>query len=177
MAENELTALLRAKGLRLPEAVREWYSLAAHWKQGGIGVWVPPAELAPRDAWMIQVYGDTQGATCWGVRIADVRRADPPVVDETEGPDNDVYPSFSKFVAAMIINEVIFGDEGYDEQVDLDPESVRRSLKCLVPGRYGDVFTDGTLESASVVAFTYPNNGPAYGIARTQAGCKLLERL
>ncbi len=105
MPAAEFEQILREKALTLPAAVCEWRLLAATWNQGGMNVWVPPRELAAYDG-MVDVLHDTGGVNAWSVRVADFEHEDPPVVSE----NRIACPSFSQFVAAMIINDVLFGD-------------------------------------------------------------------
>lgn len=176
MTPDELDLILRAKAMNLPTAVREWYVLAAKWDQEGMNVWIRPRELAVQDA-MIGILTDTDGVNCWGVRIADLGIEDPPVVCLEENPDSIAFPSFSGFVAAMIINDVLFAEEATEELVGLNRDAALAALTCVTPSRVGDFFVDAPLESATIVMFAYPGNGPAYGKSRTQAGRELLQRL
>ncbi len=50
-------------------------------------------------------------------------------------------------------------------------------LACLVSARCGAFYAESALESATVVTFAYPGNGPAFGKSRTSAGDALLQRL
>jgi hypothetical protein len=174
MAPAELDVILRAKPLNLPAAVREWYLLAANWNQGGLNVWIRPGVLAACGG-MVWVLGDTGGITHWGVRVADAGIADPPVF-ELDEDDEVAFPSFSRFVAAMIVNDVLFDYES-EEPVKLTRDSIRTDMTCFVSSRYGDFFADDPLESATVVIFAYPGDGPVYGKSRTPEGRLLLQRL
>lgn len=156
--------------LNLPSAVREWYLLAANWNQGGMNVWIRPQALTPCEG-MVWILADTGGVNLWGIRIADSDIDDPPVF--VAGVPNEVFQSFSQFVAAMIVNDVLFPRGA----VQLNRESARAELMCLVTSTVGDFFADAPLESATVVMFAYPGNGPVYGKARTPAGNALLQRL
>lgn len=94
------------------------------------------------------------------------REANPTEVD---------FPSFTSFVAAMLVNGVIF-DYKVGDPAKLDPGPARASLTRLVTARCGDYYADAPLEAARVVMFTYPRAGPAFGKARTPTGEELLRR-
>lgn len=64
-----------------------------------------------------------------------------------------------------------------EEPVELNHHSARQVLTCFVSSRVGDFYSDATLESATVVMFAYPGDGPAYGKSRTPSGASLLDRL
>jgi len=174
MSAEELDEVLLRESLALPAAVREWYLLAARWSQGGLNVWISPQKLAAEDG-MVEVLTDTQGANRWGVRAADHDIEDPPVYDLDANPAKIDFPSFTSLVAAMIVNDVIFGSDT-DEPVELNPGVARAGLTCFVSTRHGDFYADGVLDAAAVVMFAYPGNGPAYGKTRTHAGHTLLQR-
>ena len=174
MSAEELDEILLRESLALPAAVREWYLLAARWSQGGLNVWISPQELAAEDG-MVEVLTDTQGANRWGVRVADHDIEDPPVYDLDANPTQIDFPSFTSLVAAMIVNDVIFGSDT-DEPVELNPGVARAGLTCFVSTRRGDFYADVVLDAAAIVMFTYPGNGPACGKARTYAGHTLLQR-
>ena len=177
MAPEELDETLRAKRLSLPATVREWYLLAARWDQGGLNVWIRPSSLETYDG-LIGILTDTEGINLWSVRVADHDIEDPPVVSEEGIPNNsDAFPSFSKFVAAMIVNDVLFAGQSTGEAPELDRDSARAALTRFVSSRSGDYFADAPLESATVVMFAYPNGGPVFGKSRTSAGHELLQRL
>jgi hypothetical protein len=177
MPPKELDKILRAKSLNLPTAVREWYVLAANWNQGGIGVWIYPRDLAACDEdEMVWILTDTEGITQWGVRVADLDAEDPPVYSLAAGTDEIEFPTFTSFVGAMIVNDLLFADNR-EEPVELDPDSARAALQCLVSARCGDFYADAPLESATVVMFIYPDGAAAYGKSRTPAGRALLEQL
>lgn len=177
MPPADLDAILDAKRLKLPVAVREWYLLATEWTQGGLNVWIHPQELTAVEG-AIAFLTDTQGIHHWSVRIADQGIEDPPVILCEGIPDGEVVcASFSKFVAAMIMNDVIFDNET-EAPVELYRASARATLTCLVPGAFGDFFADAPIESATVVMFDYNGeDGPAYGKSRTSEGQALLERM
>lgn len=175
MPPEELEAILRAKRLDLPAAVREWYRLAGQWDQGGLNVWIRPGELAASDG-MVWILTDPHGIIGWGVRAADVETDDPPVWCR-EGPPNEVdFPTFSQFVAAMVVNDVILDHEA-GAPAELDPGLARTDLTCLVSARCGEYYADAALKSATVVAFAYPARGRLFGKARTPAGEERLQRL
>jgi hypothetical protein len=174
MAPKDLDLILRGKALNLPTAVREWYLLAANWNQGRLAVWIRAEELAACDG-VVWILTDTQGITHWGVRVADLDIEDPPVVSREANIDI-VSPSFSKFVAAMIVNDALFDSE-FEAPVELVHGSARAEQMCLFSSCFGDFFADGLLESATVVMFAYPGHGPVYGKSRTSAGRELLMRL
>ena len=176
MSAEELDQLLLRKSLALPAAVREWYLLAARWSQGqgALNVWIGPQELAAEDG-MVEVLTDTIGNNNWGVRAADHDIEDPPVYDLDTNPTQIDFPSFTSLVAAMIVNDVIFGSDT-DEPKELNPGVARAGLTCFVSNRRGDFYADAVLDAAAVVMFAYPGNGPAYGKARTPAGHTLLQR-
>ena len=177
MSAEELNQLLLRGSLALPAAVKEWYLLAARWShlQGALNVWIDPQELAVKEG-MVEVLTDTIGNNNWGVRTADHDIEDPPVYDLDTNPAQVDFPSFTSLVAAMIVNDVIFGSDT-DEPMELNPGVARAGLTCFVSNRRGDFYADAVLEAAAVVMFSYPGNGPAYGKARTPAGHTLLQRL
>ena len=176
MAPESLDAILHTKGLCLPAAVREWYILASRFEQDGLGVWIRARSLEACEG-SIMVLTDTEGITEWGIRIADSGIEDPAVFSLDANLDGVEFPSFSGFVAAMIINDVLFGTGAHGDPVELDYEMVQHALTCLVASNCGDFFIDTPLESAEVVAFAYPGGGPVKGKARCPAGRALLERL
>ena len=154
MLPRELDAILRAKTLNLPVAVCEWYLLAANWTPKGMNVWIHPRELMAYDG-RVDVLHDKDGVNEWSIRIADLQQEDPPVVAD----DKIASPSFSKFVAAMIINDVLFD---YETE---EPVELKRAAACvegmrIVASCFGDFVADGPLESAAVMLFAYPRNGP-----------------
>jgi hypothetical protein len=87
---------------------------------------------------------DTQGINRWGVRVADHGIEDPPVVNLEENPAEIDFPSFTSSVAAMIVNDVIYGSETEDP-VELDPGIGCAGLTCLVSTQYGDYYADAAL--------------------------------
>lgn len=174
MSPVELDMILRAKHIHVPAAVREWNVLAANWKRDGVMVWTPPESLAVEDG-ELQVLSDTEGINSWRVRVTDFQIDDPPVVSIHDEPGQLAFPRFSQFVAAMIINEVIYGTSM--EAAELDPVAARVNLVCLVSSSSGDFYTDASLEIATVVAFCYPKGSAAHGKARNAAGRELLNRL
>jgi hypothetical protein len=173
MSAEELDEVLLREPLFLPAAVREWYLLAARWSQNGMNVWISPQKLAAEDG-MVNILTDTHRVDRWGVRALDHDIEDPPVYDLDTNPTQTIFPSFTSLVAAMIVNDVIFGSD--TEPVELNPDVARGDLTCFVSSPYGDSYADAVLEAAAVVMFAYPGNGPAYGKARTQAGHTLLQR-
>ena len=175
MAPAELDVILRAKSLDLPLAVREWYLLAANWNQGRLNVWIHPRALTACDG-MISILTDTEGWHHWGVRVADLEVEDPPVVSLEGGANEIKFPSFSKLVAAMTVNDVIF-DYETEAPVELHHDAVPANLTCLVTTSCGDYFADAPLRSATVVMFAYPGNGQVFGKSRTAEGRLLLQRL
>lgn len=175
IAAADLDVALHAKGLNLPTALREWYLLAGRWSQEGSSVWIRPHEMTVYDG-IIPVMTDDHGINHWGVRIADCSLEDPPVFRDEPEPAVIDFPSFTAFVPGMILNDVIFGYES-ESPVELDPEAVRVNLTRLVSAQCGGYYTDGALESASVIAFAYPLYDEAYGKARTGAGRAVLEEL
>jgi hypothetical protein len=175
MAPEKLDEALRAKSLNLPAAVREWYLLAANWDHGGLSVWIRPQALTACDG-MVCVCTDTQGINNWGIRVAHLGIEDPPTFS-LEGDSNEIdFPNFTSFVAAMTVNDVLFDYEA-EAPVQLDPGSARADLTRLVSARCGDFYLDGSLASATVVAFAYPGNGPVFGKSREPEGHALLQRL
>jgi hypothetical protein len=174
MSAEELDEILRRESLALPAAVREWYLLAARWGQGGLNVWISPQKLAAEDG-MVEVLTDPQAANRWGIRVADHDIDDPPVYDLDAKPTQIDFPSFTSLVAAMIVNDVIFGSDA-DEPMELNPGVARAGLTRFVSTRRGDFYADAALDVAAVVMFAYPENGPACGKARTHAGYTLLQR-
>ena len=174
MDPEEFGEILRAKRLNLPAAVREWYLLAANWDQGGLNVWIRPQALTACDG-MVWILTDTEGINHWGVRVAELDIEDPPVFSLETNPDEVDFPSFTMFVAAMIVGDVIF-DYETEAPVELNDDSACADLTCLVSARCGNLFADTALGSATVVVFAYPGNGPLFGKARTPTGRALLHR-
>jgi len=74
----------------------------------------------------------------WGVRVADIDVEDPPVVSY-EKKNEDVSPSFSKFVAAMIVNDLLF-DYETEEPIELERDSIRADGMSYVSSCCGDFF-------------------------------------
>ena len=170
---DQLDAILHRKRLTLPTAIREWYLLAAKWSQRGLNVWIRPVELTASEG-IVWLLTDTEGINSWGVRVADLELDDPPVVSREK--NNDIVSrSFSEFVAAMIVNDLLF-DYRTEEPIELKRDSVGAEEMRYVASCCGDFFTDGPLESASVVMFAYPENGPVYGKSRTPEGRDMLQR-
>jgi len=165
----------QAEPVRLPAAVREWCRLAGNWDQRGLKVWVRPGDLTPEGG-VVWVLTDPQGITAWGVRAGDLGADDPPVVSREAGPGEPAFTTFSGFVGAMVVNDVLFGDPA-DPPAELSPGLPRGGLTCLAASRVGDYFADGPLGSAEVVVFAYPGDGPVLGKARTAGGRALLQRL
>jgi hypothetical protein len=176
MALKELDEILLAKRLNLPAAVREWYRLAANWDQEGLNAWIPPQDLTASDG-AVWILTDSAGVNHWGIRVADLGAEDPPVFSLVAHEID--FSNFSSFVPAMIVNDVIFNYETEAEApVELNPGAAREALACLISSAgCGDFYADAPLESATVVMFTYPENGSAFGRARTPTGHALLERL
>jgi hypothetical protein len=174
MSPDELEMLLELKHLMLPPAVREWYLLSANWSQGGLNIWISPQDLSLSDG-VVWILSDTHGVTCWGIRERDLSLEDPPVVSE-ENVDQSICSSFSEFVAAMVVNDVLFGDESQEPaELNRNPAYVDQMFQFA--SCYGDFLSDGPLESATVVVFSYPGNGESFGKARNPSGRVLLERL
>jgi hypothetical protein len=172
MPAEELQATLSVNHLSLPASVREWYLLAANWKQGGLGVWIRPQELTATDG-VVWLLTDMYGITHWGVRVDDLGKEDPPVV--TMEKNNEVVsPRFSEFVALMTVSEVVF-DYAVEAPVELNRDAVHADKMRPVSACFGDLYADGKLESATVVMFAYPNDGPVYGKARTAEGRRFLQ--
>jgi hypothetical protein len=175
MTPAELDKIVSGKPLTLPTAVREWYLLAGDWTQGGLNVWIPPQELTTHDG-TVWILTDTEGINLWGIRVADLDIEDPPVVSDASAEYGIVCQNFSRFVAAMIVNDAVFGS-ATEEPVELKPDSVRANLMCHVASCCGEFLADSPLESATVVMFAYPSHGPVLAKSRTPAGRALLQRL
>jgi hypothetical protein len=174
MPSKELDATLSANRLSLPTSVREWYLLAANWKQVGLNVWIRPHELTAYDG-VVWILTDTHGVTHWGVRVVDLSKEDPPVV--TMEKNNEVVsPNFSEFVAFMTVNDVVF-DYAVEEPIELNHDATRTDMMRPISACFGDLYADNNLESAAVVMFAYPNDGPVYGKARTSEGRRFLQGL
>jgi hypothetical protein len=175
MAADQLAMILRQKALILPAAVREWYLLAAHWNQGGLNVWNRPDEITSSEG-VLWILTDREGINHWGVRVTDLNMEDPPVVSREGDPPNGLdFPDFSRFVAAMIVNDFLF-DYETEKPVELDRDAAGEGMTCLVSARCGQVLIDAPLESATIVMFAYPS-GPVYGKSRTAEGRARLEEL
>jgi hypothetical protein len=86
-----------------------------------------------------------------------------------------VSPSFSEFVALMIVNDVVF-DYAVEAPIELNLDATRADKMRPVSACFGDLYADNNLESATVVMFAYPNDGPVYGKARTPEGRRFLQR-
>ncbi|HZZ76883.1 MAG TPA: hypothetical protein VFE62_00095 [Gemmataceae bacterium] len=174
MAGPELDAILAAKSLYLPPAVREWYVLAANWETPSVAVWSSPDELEVDDdvTWILT---DTEGITRHGIRSADLALDDPPVISREQN-HAIVCETFSTFVGVMTANDVIF-DYRTEEPIELAHDAVSfDSMRLIWPNfSCGDLFADGPLELASVLVFRYPNKGPIYAKARTSAVKSLLQ--
>jgi hypothetical protein len=121
----------------------------------------------------IVVLGDIAGVTGWEIRAVDADIEDPPVYS-SDVPDDISHPSFSKFVAAMIINDILFADGNY---VELKPQAARSALIPLNLSTDESLFADGPLESATVLVFDYHGDGPVCAKARAPAGNALLQQL
>ena len=176
MAADQLDVILREKALILPAAVREWYLLAAHWTQGGLNVWNRPDEIAASEG-VVWILTDREGINHWGVRVTDLNMEAPPVVSYEGDPPNGLdFPDFSKFVAAMIVNDFLF-DYETEEPVELDRDAACEGMTCLVSARCGHYLIDAPLESATIVMFAYPKRGPVCGKSRTTEGRARLQEL
>ena len=102
---------------------------------------------------------------------------DPPVVSYEGDPPNGLdFPDFSRFVAAMIVNDFLF-DYETEEPVELNRDTAPEGMTCLVSARCGQFLMDAPLESATIVMFAYPKNGPVYGKSNTPAGQARLQQL
>lgn len=175
MSMGDLDAKLRTKGLNLPVAVREWYLLGGNWNHPEAPtVWIRPEHLEAWDG-VFCILTDDPGVTHWGVRITDFSMEDPPVVSVGKN-DEVISPTFSDFVATVIVNDVIF-DYETEAPVELNRESTWANHVRLVSQFCGGVYADRNLESATIVVFVYPGGGPVFGKSRTPAGRTLLESL
>jgi hypothetical protein len=76
----------------------------------------------------------------------------------------------------MIVNDLLF-DYETAEPVELDRDAARQGMTCLVSARCGQFLIDAPLESATIVMFAYPNDGPVFGKSRTPEGRARLEAL
>lgn len=171
MSPAKLDAILNAKSLNLPLAVYEWFLLASRWTQNDANVWIAPQDLVAENG-IVDVLHDKHGINAWSLRETDLQHEDPPVVS-----DNKVAsPTFSQFVAAMIINDLLFFDDETGPPVELKRASRNAMDMRPVASCCGDVMADGPLESATIVIYAYPNNGPLFGKARTLEGQTLLSR-
>jgi hypothetical protein len=137
MAPDELDAILRGKRIDLPQAVREWYLLGVNWDQGGLNVWIRPEALEPYGG-MIGILTDHDGVNLWGIRLPDLCVDDPPVASGVGERSEIAFPSFSKFVAAMIMNDVLCATETAGMAVTLNRQSACAALMCFAPSRFGD---------------------------------------
>jgi hypothetical protein len=155
--------------------MREWYLLAGNWQPGGLNVWGAPDSLEVVDQ-TIEVLTDPYGVTSWRVRCGRLRLDDPPVECDDEF-DGAAFSCFTDFVAAMAVNDALFGDPTIDDPVESNPREARRSLVRAVASRVGDFYADAPLESAAVVMFDHLGDGPTVGRARTASGRQLLDRL
>jgi hypothetical protein len=171
MSNAQLQLMLSQHSFAIPSAVREWYQLSAKWDSHGQNVWIPARELSVVDD-TLPLLTDRDGTSTWGIMAQDLQAADPPVVT-LEPFGETMSPSFTLFVLEMVVNSVIF-DWGKDDPVELSSSS---GLTCFASTPFGDFMADGPLESASVVAFAYPSNGPILCRSRSDAGNSLVRKL
>lgn len=174
IAPEELDAILRSNSITLPAVVREWYLLATKWNHDGESRWLPPEELMAHEQKM-WISFDVHGVSRWGIRISDLGTNDPPVFSD-EDTKHLIFSSFSQFVAAMIMNDKLYSDVAEDA-VELNPDKVLTALTCVVQSTVGNFYADAPLDRATVIAFSYPRNGPAHGKSRTPDGHALLDQL
>jgi hypothetical protein len=160
--------------LLLPPAVREWCLLAARFDQDSLTTWIEPEEFAMHEGTMT-VLRDRYFTMFWYIRELDFGCEDPPVFC-SEGPTLPNFAHFSEFVTAMVLNGVLCPEER-TESIDLSRERARAKLNCLIASSNGELLADGSLETATVIAFAYPADGPVLAASRTQAGRTLIESL
>ncbi|WP_345322615.1 hypothetical protein [Novipirellula rosea] len=171
MSEAELHLILSRHSFAIPSAVCEWYQLSSKWDSHGQNLWIPAQELSVvNDALLLLT--DEDGISNWGVMSQDLRIDDPPVVP-LEPLGETMSLSFSMFVLEMVVNDVIF-DNNKDDPAELSATS---GLSCFASTPVGDFMADGPLESASVIAFAYPSNGPILSRSRSEAGNSLIRNL
>ena len=98
--------------------------LAAHWNHGPVLSGNARAKSYCREG-VVWILTDREGINDWGVRSIDLDNEDPPVVSGEGHPPNGVdFPDFSRFVAAMIVNDFLF-DYETEEPVELNRECSR----------------------------------------------------
>jgi hypothetical protein len=188
MEPDELDSMLRVQNLTLPTSVREWYLLARNWEPVHLNLWIGPEELLAQarsrfaaSEGLVCILTDPDGVLHFCLRLKDLHADDPPVCTSEEGEDEIRCEKFSEFVAQMTVNDVI-SDYRIDPSVELDANSVRAELTPLFPSTSPRFFAerffaDGPLESATIVAYTYGEEGPAFGKSRASDRDPLFERL
>jgi hypothetical protein len=144
-------------------------------RQGRLNVWLRPEELKAAGG-MLGILTDTEGINLWGFRIEEIHIDDPPVVSINDNPHEIAFPRFSTFVAAMIVNDVLV-DDRIESPTELDSHFRRGDFTRLVASNCGEFFSDTPIETAAVVIFAYPGDGPVMGKSRMPAGRQILERL
>lgn len=174
MHPSQLDSILETKGMHLPTAVREWYLLSANRPQDGLIVWILPKNFAAGDG-VLWLLTDPDGINDWGIRIADLANDDPPVVTGKGNP-HIACSAFTQFVATTIACNAIF-DCGVDGPVELRPDAIHDASMLHIASCFGDVFVDGSLESATIVMFAYPANEGVFARSRTTWGRERLEKL
>jgi hypothetical protein len=175
MKAKDLDAILRAKHMKLPKAVREWYLLSANWNEGFMNVWVRPDELTVGEG-TVYFLGDVGGVWNHCVRVADFDVEDPPVICSEKGRDEIECPRFSIFVAMMAVNDVIC-DYRNGAPVKLNARSARAELTPLFGSGSDEFLADAPLESAKIVSYDYLGNGPVIARSRTSEGRSRLQTL
>jgi len=139
---SELDAAEQRLGLKLPEALREWYGLAGHRKdivavQNFLRL---PDHLFTRQEEDIQedvcevlyFYSENQSVVNWGILASDLVLDDPPVyLDETGAIENH---TLSEFITQMVVLETTcFGSAlGGNSAANLEAlETVKQSFVSL----------------------------------------------
>ena len=139
--EPDLAAVERRLGVRLPPALREWYALGGR----RADVWSrqdalhSPDELYIRpDADALVFRSENQGCERWGIRVADLGRDDPPVLEI--GAGLDASPTVSAFACQMAVLEALFAPgllmAGNQVEQWVRDAAVRGLSRCDFPEQY-----------------------------------------
>jgi len=123
---SELNAAEKRLGLKLPEALREWYQLAGQREDvfATQNFLVSPEELEVEDG-LLEVYCENQGIVHWGLKPADLHLPDPPVYLNDDGMHDEPQElireneTVSEFALQMAICETIITREPL--RLDLSP--------------------------------------------------------
>jgi len=139
-SEEELESAERRLGLKLPLALREWYTLAGR----RADVWsvqdrvLSPAQLEidDRTATLI-IRSENQWCERWGIRLADLNQDDPPIVEVDANLQGS--PTTSAFACLVLLYEVMFAAgvfSGAGATPRLQAAASRGLFRCDCPDRY-----------------------------------------